>query len=129
MAIEARPSIYATFTAAVARWADRPFLHAPADAIDADAGIARGDRQVGASKGAAGRPAEFGIGKMLRAPRQPIALVDRTGGAVGRDDEAVVGAEAQARRKLHRAFDLDPLAARAVDIVPAYRNPRCPWAG
>lgn len=33
MAIEARDSIYSTFAAAVVRWRDRPFLHAPADAI------------------------------------------------------------------------------------------------
>lgn len=35
MALEAGDSIYATFTAAAARWPDRPFLHAPADAIGA----------------------------------------------------------------------------------------------
>ena len=33
MAIEAKDSIYSTFAAAAARWGDRPFLHAPADAI------------------------------------------------------------------------------------------------
>lgn len=33
MAIEARPSVYLTFAAAAERWAERPFLHAPADAI------------------------------------------------------------------------------------------------
>ncbi|MBA4758740.1 AMP-binding protein [Sphingosinicella sp.] len=33
MAIEARSSVYLTFAAAAQRWAARPFLHAPADAI------------------------------------------------------------------------------------------------
>lgn len=33
MAIEARPSVYLTFAAAAERWAERPFLHGPADAI------------------------------------------------------------------------------------------------
>ncbi len=37
MALETRPSVYLTFAAAAERWGDRPFLHAPADAIGAPA--------------------------------------------------------------------------------------------
>ena len=34
--IEGPTSVYAIFAAAVAQWADRPFLHVPGDALDSE---------------------------------------------------------------------------------------------
>src|SRR3546814_17256269 len=85
--------------------------------VEAGAGAAHRDRNIGAFERALRRPRQFGVDHMPRPPREAIALTRRSGSAILDRQPAVIAAERETLVHLHATLDPGHLAPVAVDIV------------
>src|SRR3546814_9480740 len=95
---------------------DKPIAgepHAVGAIVEAGAGAAHRDRNIGAFERALRRPRQFGVDHMPRPPREAIALQRRSGSAILDRQPAVIAAERETLVQLHATLDLDPLGAGA----------------